>query len=479
MKRKWTAILLLIVLLFTLAAPAAAAEGEDAEETEAEQDSVAVAANLGFSLTATAALLIELNTDTVLYSLNAKEQRYPASLTKIMTCMLALENGNLDDVLTVSATALEGLDEAGSTADLQVGEQLTLLDMLYCVMISSANEACNVVAEYVSGSIDAFVELMNQRAQELGCTGTHFANPHGLHDENHYTTAYDLSLIVRQALTYEDFCTICNTPSYTLPETNMHAARTINTTNNLISVNSNFYYSKAMGVKTGFTTPAGRCLISTADNGNLHLLCIVMGAATEDLGNQDWYLHNFPECINLFDYGFDNYQIATLLTTLYPVAEITVNQSAGPQTVALAPNTEIRTLVEMNYDPDELEMDIQLYSDSVDAPVEAGDVLGRVTVSFRGEVLGSSELAAITSVARSEITHQVEETKVYVEDNWWKWLLGILIAIVILIIVCLILLQIYRRQERRRKVAARRRALEMRRRQQERQDNWLHDNTKE
>ncbi len=470
MKQKWIAVLLLIGIIFTLALPAAA---EDDVESEASSSSTIYAGgSLGFSLTAKSALLIELNTGVTLYSLNATEQRYPASLTKVMTCLLALENGNLSDTVTVNATALEGMEEMGNDAFLMEGEQMSLLDMLYCIMVKSVNEACNAVAEYIAGSIDAFVDMMNQRAQELGCTGTHFANPHGLHEEDHYTTAYDLSLIVREALKNEDFCTICNTASYTLPATNLQDARTITTTNELLLVYSNFYYSKATGVKTGFTTPAGRCLISTADNGNLHLLAIVMGADTEDVGDQTWYLHSFPECINLFEYGFEHFQMATLLTTLYPVAEIQVNQSAGTQTVALAPTEEIRTLVEMDYDPDELELDVQLVSDSVDAPVKAGDVLGTVTVRFRGENLGKSDLAAITSVARSEITHQMEETKVYVADNWWKWLVGILIAILVIIVLCLILLQVYRRQERKRKVAARRRALEMRRRQQERENIW-------
>lgn len=476
MKQKWTAIFLVLVILFTLAVPAAA-EGQAEEIPESTAQS---SAGLGFSMTAYAALLIELNTGATLYAFNANEQHYPASLTKIMTCMLALENGNLEDILTVSSTALDGLDEAGSTAGLVEGEQMSLLNMLYCVMVSSANEACNVVAEYVSGSIEAFVDLMNQRAQELGCTGTHFANPHGLHDENHYTTAYDLSLIVRQALQYEEFRTICNTASYTLPATNMHEARTMNTTNELLSVNSANYYSKAEGVKTGFTSPARRCLISTADNGNLHLLAVILGADTvynEDLGT--WFPQNFPECINLFEYGFQNYTIATVLNTLYPLAEIPVNQSAGSQTVALAPAKELRTLVPSDYNEDDLQMDIQLIGDSVDAPVAAGDVLGTVTVSFQGQVLGTSDLTAITAVSRSEITHQVEETKVYVQDNWWKWLLGVLIAILVLIVICLILLQVYRRRERKRKVAARRRALEQRRRQQEREQNWLRDNMEE
>lgn len=470
MKRKWISCLLLVCICLTLAAPAAAEGGETGYTGGS------------FASEAGAALLIDLNTGITLYALNANEQNYPASLTKIMTCLLALENGNLDDTVTVTAACLEGLADMGNEATLLEGEEMPLRELLYCIMVKSINEACNVVAEYVSGSIPAFVELMNQRAKELGCTNTHFTNSHGLHDPDHYTTAYDLALITQEALKNETFQTLCNTVSYTLPATNLSEERTLTTTNDLINgskANNSFYYSKAFGVKTGFTTPAQRCVISTADNGNLHLLAVVLHAANEETETGDYIFHSFPECIKLFEYGFNNFQIATVLTTLYPVAEIQVNQSAGSQTVALAPLQEIRTLVSADYDPNDLVLDIRLTADSVNAPVEAGDVLGQVTVSYQGQELGVCDLGAITSVARSEITHQVEETKVYVKDNWWKWLVGILIAIVVLIIACLILLQVYRRRERKRKVAARRRALEQQRRQRERQENWLHNNMEE
>ena len=410
-----------------------------------------------------AALLIELNADRVLYSLDADEQNYPASLTKIMTCLLAIENGNLSDTVTVSASAMENLDAAGSTAGLMTGEELTLLDLLYCVMISSANEACNVVAEHIAGSIDAFVDMMNARAQELGCTGTHFANTHGLHDEAHYSTAHDLSLIVREALKHDLFVTITNTAFYELPATNLSAERKLYTTNKLITEGASniYYYAKASGVKTGFTTPAGRCLISTADNGNLHLLAIVMGAETvwvEDQGIYDQ--RNFPECINLFEYGFNNFKIETVLTKLYPVAEIPVNMAAGSDTVALAPAQEIKSLVPADFDKNQLELSTSLYYPSVDAPVEASTPLGTVTVSLEGEVLGTTELAAITSIARSEITHQANETKNYVKHNWWKWILGILLTSILILAGLVIYFKVRRRQERRRRIAERRRALE-------------------
>lgn len=410
-----------------------------------------------------AALLIEQTSGKVLYELNQNEKNYPASLTKIMTALLAIEHGNLNDMVTVSASALEGLDEAGSTAGLMEGEELSLLNLLYCVMISSANEACNVVAEHIAGSKEAFVEMMNTRAQELGCTGTHFANTHGLHNEEHYSTARDLSIIVREALKYDLFRTITNTSYYLLPATNLSAERKLYTTNKLITEGGSniFYYAKAAGVKTGFTTPAGRCLISTADNGNLSLLAVIMGAETQwDEESGTYVQRNFPECINLFEYGFNQFKYETVLTKLYPVSEIPVNMAAGSDTVALAPAQEIRSLVPYDFDASELVLETNLYYTSVDAPVEAGTALGSITVYLNGEALGTTDLAAITDISRSEITHHANQTGKYVKNNWWKWLLAILLISIFILVGLVIFYKLKRKQERRRKIAQRRQALE-------------------
>ena len=187
-------------------------------------------------------------------------------------------------------------------------------------------------------------------------------------------------------------------------------------------------------------------------------------AYNEETGSYDF--RSFPEFINMCEYFFERYQYTTVLTTLYPVAEMPVNQSAGAQTVALAPVAEIRSLVSQDFDPETVQLNVQLDYESVDAPVEAGTVLGSVTVLLGDKEVGTVDLAAITSVVRSEVTHRAEATREYVEDNWWKWLVGILLLIVALIVLCFFLLQLYRRRERKRKVAARRRALEMRERQE-------------
>ena len=473
MKQKSIVLLLLICLISALVLPAAATEVPAVETPVTDFTPLDTTAPAEvFTGVPGSALLIELNSGVTLFAHNAAERRYPASLTKIMTALLALEHGNLDDQITVSETALENLHEDGSTVGLQAGEIISLKDLLYCIMVASANEACNVIAEYISGSVDAFVALMNEKAAELGCTGTHFANAHGLHDENHYTTAQDLALIVQAAMAYPEFRETSNTPQYTVPATNMSEERKLYSTNKLISTTTdtsggNYYYSKAAGIKTGFTTPAQRCLISTATNDNLQFLGVILyaeNAYNEETGSYDF--RSFPEFINMCEYFFERYQYTTVLTTLYPVAEMPVNQSAGAQTVALAPVAEIRSLVSQDFDPETVQLNVQLDYESVDAPGEAGTVLGSVTVLLGNKEVGTVDLAAITSVVRSEVTHRAEATREYVEDNWWKWLVGILLLIVALIVLCFFLLQLYRRRERKRKVAARRRALEMRERQE-------------
>lgn len=440
--------------------PALAAAAEAAEGTTVAQQP--------FSVNAKAAMLVDLNTGRVVYEQNADERIYPASLTKIMTCLIALENGNLSSIVTVSESALANLDPNSSTAGLQVGEQMTLENMLYCMMIPSGNEACNAVAEHIAGSTADFVRMMNERAYELGCENTHFSNPHGLHDEDHYTTARDLVKITQAALKSENFKQIVNTAEYELPATNLSEPRKLKTTNQLIYKNSNnpFYYSRAMGIKTGYTSAAGRCVISCAKDDGMYFLAVVCGAETSVLENGDLQMESFPECIRLFDYGFDQFSYVTAVSPLYPIAQVSVSHSAGSEAVALAPATDIKVLLPNGYDEALLVQQIELNAQTVDAPVRAGDVLGSVSVSYDGEVLGTTELLAIADVARSEISAAADNTGAYIQQNWWKWVVIVIVVLVALCAALLLALQVHKRRERLRRLEKRRRALEQRERRQ-------------
>ena len=474
-------LLSLLLLLSSLTLPLLAVDAEtaaDPEQTQtdsadapAEDDSVPedrlLSSRTSFSVAAKAALLIDLNTGRAVYEQDADERVYPASLTKIMTCLLALENGNLSDVVTVSASALDDLDADSSVAGLQVGEQMTLENLLYCMMVVSGNDACNVIAEHIAGSITDFVRMMNQRAYELGCLNTHFSNPHGLHDENHYTTARDLSIITQAALKSENFRQIVDTYEYQLPDDNVRQnIPKLKTTNMLIyrSMSNSLYYSRAHGIKTGYTSQAGRCVISEATGDGLDLLGIVCGAATTILDSGDLLMENFTECARLFDYGFDNYSYLPIMSPLYPVDQVKINNSAGAEAVAVAPQDEIKVLLPNDYDPDKLVTDIQLNSDSVDAPVREGDVLGSATVTYAGEILGQTKLLAITDVARSEISSAAAGTGAYIQKNWWKWVVIAIFVAVGVILALILLYQLRKRRYRRMRMEQRRRALEDRRR---------------
>ena len=234
---------------------------------------------------ATAVYLGDPETGLPLYEKNAEEKRYPASTTKIMTALIVLENvQDLTQKVTVLEEDFNGVGADASKAGFVVGEEVTVMDLLYGLMLPSGNEAANTLARFVSGSVDAFVEKMNARATDLGCTGTHFVNPNGLHDDNHYTTAHDLFRITQEAMKNETFADIVSTAQKNLDPTNKAAEHPngknlyILTTNQLIlSRNSPYYYAYATGVKTGHTSQAGYCLVASAEKKGSELISVMLG----------------------------------------------------------------------------------------------------------------------------------------------------------------------------------------------------------
>ena len=445
------------------AAAAADAENPDASAGEETAMQVVPSADPNFSVNAKAALLIDLNTGRTVYEQDADERVYPASLTKIMTCLLALENGNLSDVITVDESALSGLDQDSSVVGLVVGEKMTLENLLYCMMVSSGNDAANVVAEYIAGSVADFVRMMNERAYALGCEGTHFNNPHGLHDESHYTTARDLAKITQAALKSENFRQIVNTSQYQLPDDNMRQnIQPLKTTNMLIykSTGNSLYYYRANGVKTGYTSAAGRCLIATAEEDGIRFLSILCGAKTTVLDSGDLLMESFPETIKLLDYGFDNFSYVTALSPLYPIAQVNVLNSAVSEAVAVAPAKDIRLLLPANYNPDLLKTETLLDAQEVEAPVQEGQKLGTAKVYYNGELVDETDLLAIADVARSEFSAVASSSSAYIQKNWWKWIVFLILGVIAVFLVLVLLLYLRRRRIRRLRMEKRRRDLE-------------------
>lgn len=249
-------------------------------------------------ITAESAVVMDAASGAVLYGKEADSKQYPASITKVMTALLAVENCSMDDIVTFSSEAVNGIEPGSSSAGINVGAELTVEDTLYALMLVSANEAGAALAEHISGSDEAFADLMNQRAAELGCTGTHFTNPHGLPDEDHYTTAHDMALILRAAMQYDEFRKIAETDTYTLEKSDT-LTDTLELWNHskIIRENSDYYYEYAEGSKPGYTMAARNTLVTYAKKGNVELICTIL----KDYGaDQSYY-----DTTDLFEWGFE------------------------------------------------------------------------------------------------------------------------------------------------------------------------------
>ena len=447
-KSRIFALFLCALLLLQLFAPCVLAE-EDDLESEEEVEEVAEPApssDLPPELVCKSAILVELNSDSTVYEYNADAKAYPASLTKIMTCLLALEHGNLSDEITVDHALIADMDEDASAIGLLDGETMTLEELLYAVMVPSANDASIIVAAHIAGSVEAFADMMNQRAQELGCTGTHFVNPDGLHDEKHYTTARDMSIITKEALKSETFRTICATSVHELPETNRSAARMVYTTNYFLStiITPRYYWEKVSGVKTGFTTPAGRCLVSLVEEDGYSYLSVVMGCETPEDEDGSPIYGSFTESRKLLEYGLNNFTFAAVLSHLNPIAQVPVT-SGAVKSVVVAPVEDVNALLPLNYDASKIRINCELRDgEALTAPLQADEVVGSVTVTYEGREVGRTDMRTIAAVDRNKIL--AAPTK---DDPAFLRLVPVLIIVVAVIL--LLVAWLNRRKTRRRR----------------------------
>lgn len=257
---------------------------------------------VGPEIGAQAAILMDANTGVILYAKNIHEKLYPASTTKIMTCLLAIENGNLDDMVTFSKEAVFSVPVGGSNMGMDVGESITLEECLYGLLVGSANEVANATAEHIGGSIDNFIDMMNARAAELGCTDSHFTNTNGLFDENHYTSAYDLALISIPFFQNEMLCKISNTARYHFEATATQPDDFYKKNKHRL-INGEMPYKGIIGGKTGYTDISRQTLVSCAEQNGMKLICVVL---KEESPAQ------FTDTVELFNYGFQNFQILNI-----------------------------------------------------------------------------------------------------------------------------------------------------------------------
>ena len=365
-----------------------------------------------------AGLLIERSSDRILFEKNAYEIMYPASTTKILTAIVVLENAELDELATVSKNALETIPNGYVTCNLQIGEELSVKDLMYALMVKSANDAAVVLAEHVGGSVEGFADMMNQKAKEIGCKNTHFVNPNGIHDENHYTTAYDLYLMADYALSFEhtnEFRDFVSRTSYTLPATNLYPAddRIFSTTNELIKINNNdridnYYYKNALGIKTGHTSQAGYCLVSSSSRDDLEFISVILDGGFDSRGLSERY----TETIKLFNFGYDNFTLTKIKEANNIIDTIIVEKATKEtESLNLLIKDSITVINDKSTDVDKINPDIKL-NENIIAPITKGDVLGTITYTV-DDIDYTSDLIAANDVEKFDITFELLVTGIF------------------------------------------------------------------
>ena len=404
---------------------------------------------------AKSAILVDLDSGTVLYQQNAHEQLSPASLTKVMTALLifeAIDRGQLrlDQVITASASALVGLPWDGSNADpaIVAGEQMTVEDLLYCMLVVSANEACNILGETVSGSVSAFIDAMNQKAQALGCQDTHFVNANGLTDSDHYTSAYDIWLIAQAAMQYEEFRYICSATWKNIEPTNKcDHVRALHTTNSLLDSwrYSGYQYDYANGIKTGTTDDAGHCLLASASKSGRNLISVVLGAETAPDGRGGTDIMSFRETVRLFEWGFANFSNKTVLNEDELIQEVAVDLSKETNYVVVHPAYTAIAVLPNDVEADAMTRTVSLHADTVNAPITAGDELGTITLSYNGMEYLTVPLLAMNDVSASRFL----TAKYKVELFFAHKLVKLILVVLLVLAVAFFLWWKFRRPQRR------------------------------
>lgn len=382
-----------------------------------------------FTIHSEGAVLIDSKTGTILYGKNENEKLYPASTTKIITAIIAIENCKLTDKITASYNAVMSIPVGYSNAAIQPGETLTVQELLDMFLIQSANEIGYIFAEHISGNIENFATLMNQKAVSLGCKNTHFTNPSGIHDPEHYSTAYDMALIARYCMKNETFRNIVSKTSCTISATDKYQERYFKNTNDLINPSSKYYYEYAIGTKTGYTSQAKRCLIASSLKDNLELITVTLGAGPSIPDAR------YEDTINLFEYGYSNYKTQKIATSGTIAQEITIeNATKDTKNLSLILKEDVSGIIPANSQLLDTNIVIQL-NNSISAPIEEGATLGKITYTL-GDFKYSTDLIA---------SHSVEEFD-YITMLW-----QIALALIVLLILAHLVLPKKKSKKKKRK----------------------------
>lgn len=402
---------------------------------------------------AAAYILIDAQNGDVLCEKNSQALVYPASTTKIMTAILALELGDLDEVMTASQRAIDAIGYNGSNIGIIPGEKIRLENLLQAMLISSANEAANIVAENICESTGEFLELMNRRAKELGAVNTHFTNPSGIHDDMHYSTAADLACISRYAMTLPKFREIVSTHSFTMPATNKHSKwPELKNTNKLMLSNTSDLY-EINGIKTGFTGPAGYCLISSARNEEgMELISVVMGVKNEGAAEN---VRKYSK--ELLDYGFTNFQRVELIQKGRVYRNIKVEDAADIYGLDLVAEDSLVCVLPKDVSQRDIK-EVSHINGEIHAPVNKGDRIGYVEFLKDGVSIGRVELIAARDieykpapVSLVELTQNPQTVIESITENlYFKIAICCAALIILLLIVRLFVRALSRRARSRR-----------------------------
>lgn len=366
------------------------------------------------------AILINAETGEILYGKNIDEKLYPASITKLMTVLLALESDVVDDTIVFSRNAVFSIERNSNHIACDVDERLPVIDGLYAILLESANEVSNGIAELISGSMEDFALLMTKRAKELGCTNTNFTNANGLHDENHYTTAHDMALIAKELLKFDLFTEIATTATYEIAPTNIQSeTRYMHMQNKMVLPSSNYYYEYCIGGKTGFTDQALNTLVTFAKKDGMTLICVVL----KDNGAASTY----NDSVSLFNYGFDNYETASLFTA--QGYETTVKAENG-EALTLKADSDFSVTLPKGSNVSSIQK-IYTCPETVSS-AKKGDAIGSIKFVYNDTDLGEVSLISQSTVSGSSSS----------ADSGIN-ILGILIKLLILLVVLFIAFLVY------------------------------------
>lgn len=411
--KKIITIIYIIIIIFSLTLPAFA---EDLE------------------INAPCYILVDPKTEQVLYEENSNLKWYPASTTKIMTAILVIENGNLDKIVTANQSNIDP-GNGGANIGIMDGEELSIRTLLNALLVKSANETANILADNICPTRQEFIDLMNKKALELGCTNTHFVTTNGMHDDNHYTTVSDMAKIACYAMTLKEFREIVAQPNYTMPETNKHNRISENYWGKIYNTNQLFYYTSTfyneiLGIKTGYTKEAKNNLVSSVKAANgMELLAVVFGDVSINKRNV------FTSSRSLFEYGFKNFSSQKILSGNEIIQSVGIKDAVDNSKLALVTEKDLYSILPNNSSNWNLEKNVKIYTSQLQAPIEKGNTLGSIEYRRNGTLLGKINIVAATSIKKSVKALVKEKAIKLVDTKIFKYLCIALVIILFFILL--------------------------------------------